>query len=157
MRRSMVDMTVEGFRKALAFASQHRSRAFRDGFIYCLTHPGQAPEEKPPELGAGNDEEFFLGMEAAQEIMDGEIVAFAIGAEEEETENEITLDCAPKFSQEISDRFISFLQEGKTFREAARRTGVSRISVYAWLKRGRWELAGPYRDFWRAVREARRN
>ena len=59
-----------------------------------------------------------------------------------------------KITPELIKEFADVLSTGVYMETAAEYIGVSKISLYAWLKKGRKEKKGIHRDFLNAVKKA---
>jgi transposase len=59
-----------------------------------------------------------------------------------------------KFTPEVTDKILLTLRAGNYIETSAAFAGVSKETLYAWLKQGAAEEVGPYRDFSDAVEEA---
>lgn len=59
-----------------------------------------------------------------------------------------------KFSRDIQDRIVAALARGSYIETAVKAAGISRATYFRWLKAGREEAEGPFRDFVEAVRQA---
>lgn len=59
-----------------------------------------------------------------------------------------------KLDQATADKVISYLARGNYLETAAAAAGVSKSTVYEWMKRGMRSRRGPYRDFVEAVEKA---
>jgi hypothetical protein len=56
-----------------------------------------------------------------------------------------------KLTEEVAKRILSNFRQGGRLIYAAARQGVSRSTLFSWLKRGERESSGPYHGFSRAV------
>jgi transposase len=59
-----------------------------------------------------------------------------------------------KLDAELQARIVGHLRGGGYVETAAAACGVSKVTVYAWLRQGNEEERGPHRDFLNAVEEA---
>lgn len=62
----------------------------------------------------------------------------------------------PKLTQELLQAICRNAKEGQTVEDIAIRVGISRATIFNWLKRGREAKSGIYCDFCEAVRQSQR-
>jgi len=59
-----------------------------------------------------------------------------------------------KFTGPVKDRIIEALRAGTTYEIAAQFAGISRSTLYEWIKKGEQEETGPYRTFSDNIKKA---
>ncbi len=59
-----------------------------------------------------------------------------------------------KLTPEVHDKIVTAIRAGNYIETASAYAGISKPSLYAWLKRGAAEASGPYHDFSAAVEKA---
>lgn len=52
-----------------------------------------------------------------------------------------------KCNHAVMEELSRLLESGATVQEAARKVGVSKVAIYAWIKKGRHQQSGVYREF----------
>ena len=59
-----------------------------------------------------------------------------------------------KFTKPVKDRIIEALRAGTTYEIAAQYAGISRSTLYEWLKKGEGNATGVYRTFYDNIKKA---
>jgi hypothetical protein len=60
----------------------------------------------------------------------------------------------PSLTPEIQERICGAIRIGATYRCSAKYAGINRATFFVWMKKGRTQKRGLYRDFHSAVRKA---
>ena len=59
-----------------------------------------------------------------------------------------------KLNPELHERIVSYVKAGAYIETAAAAAGISKVTLYDWLKRGAREQQGPFHDFARDIEDA---
>lgn len=60
----------------------------------------------------------------------------------------------PKFNQEVADKIVAAVRAGNYMETAAAFAGITKETLYAWMRTGAAKTNGPYRKFSDAIKRA---